>query len=596
VSALLAYDGGLIVAGEFEYAGTLRVSCIARWDGTSWSSLGGGTNGRTNAIAIFDGNLIAAGAFGAAGNVSALRVARWDGFQWYPLGSGIVSCEVRALAVHGAELIVGGCFTEAEGAPGNGVARWDGSTWSSLGSGLGSNVCALADYDGSLVAGGWFNLGNGADGVARWDGSAWVPIGGPSGGGVRVLSVVAGDLYAGGEFDWIGGHSANRIARYDGYGWNALGSGVGNGAVYALTDGDDLTGAYLYVGGGFTQVGDGLPSVCMARRSLLETTRPLLRSVTDIPNDQGREARLRWRRSTYDASDHPVTITGYAVFREQGQNKANALSASRRRESDAPDRSDLRMEGWDYIRTVPAFGDTSYQCVAPTLCDSTISGGACLSTIMIRAMTASPYMYYDSAPRSGYSVDNLAPAAPANLRFDSPSTLAWDESTEPDFNYYSVYGSSSPVFDPQTADSIGFTTTPWMDVAGSAYQYVHVTATDFAGNEGPAATAQNPDPTIGVEVGAGLPARFALYPCQPNPTVGSVVIRFDVSRESDLSLRLFDVAGREVAILAHGRYPAGRHEIRLDAKISGRLPAGVYLYRLDAGSFSETRKMQVIGR
>jgi hypothetical protein len=209
-------------------------------------------------------------------------------------------------------------------------------------------------------------------------------------------------------------------------------------------------------------------------------------------------------------------------------------------------------------------------------------------------MTASPFEYYDSAPLSGYSVDNLAPSAPSSLRFPAPTTLAWNETTAPDFDFYSVYGSSSLVFDPPAAILIGYTTTPAMDVTGSPHPYLHVTVTDFAGNEGRAGSIQNA--AVGVGSGTPPPARFALYPCRPNPTRGTAVISFDVPKAADLSLRLFDIGGRSVAVLAEGRFPAGRHEVRIDAAMAGRLSSGVYLYRLDAGPFSATRKLQIIGR
>jgi hypothetical protein len=68
------------------------------------------------------------------------------------------------------------------------------------------------------------------------------------------------------------------------------------------------------------------------------------------------------------------------------------------------------LDGWDYIATVPARGDAIYQYVAPTLCDSSISGGMCWSAFFVSAMTPDPLTYFDSPVDSGYSLDNLAPA------------------------------------------------------------------------------------------------------------------------------------------------------------------------------------------
>ena len=58
--------------------------------------------------------------------------------------------------------------------------------------------------------------------------------------------------------------------------------------------------------------------------------------------------------------------------------------------------------------------------------------------------------------------------------------------------------------------------------------------------------------------------------------------------DSRVRLVVYDVLGREVAVLADGRYPAGKSSFTFDGT---RLASGVYFYRLTAGSFVSTRKM-----
>ena len=55
-----------------------------------------------------------------------------------------------------------------------------------------------------------------------------------------------------------------------------------------------------------------------------------------------------------------------------------------------------------------------------------------------------------------------------------------------------------------------------------------------------------------------------------------------------LILKVYDILGREVAVLVNGRMDAGVHELRFDA--SG-LASGIYAYRLEAGGYVQTRKM-----
>ncbi|MCL5020108.1 MAG: T9SS type A sorting domain-containing protein [Bacteroidetes bacterium] len=58
-----------------------------------------------------------------------------------------------------------------------------------------------------------------------------------------------------------------------------------------------------------------------------------------------------------------------------------------------------------------------------------------------------------------------------------------------------------------------------------------------------------------------------------------------------MTLKVYDVLGREVRTLVNGTESAGAHSVSFDA---AGLPSGVYFYRLIAGSLSETKKMVVI--
>ena len=156
-----------------------------------------------------------------------------------------------------------------------------------------------------------------------------------------------------------------------------------------------------------------------------------------------------WRHSEYDQAAATHTITGYGIYREQGAAKS-AVPVTR---------GEDKLFGWDYVATVPARQDSIYQYVAPTLCDSTINAGQCLTTFMVSAMTGDPGTYFDSRPDSGYSVDNLSPAAPGNLTIaysSGENLLTWDSPSDADFSHFLVYRtliSDGPF--PEVADSLG---------------------------------------------------------------------------------------------------------------------------------------------
>jgi formylglycine-generating enzyme len=87
------------------------------------------------------------------------------------------------------------------------------------------------------------------------------------------------------------------------------------------------------------------------------------------------------------------------------------------------------------------------------------------------------------------------------------------------------------------------------------------------------------------------PTSFALEQNYPNPFNPKTGVRFQVSGVSDVRLVIYDVLGREVAVLVNERKLPGQYEVTFDG--SG-LPSGVYFYRMHAGSFVQIRKMLLL--
>jgi hypothetical protein len=87
------------------------------------------------------------------------------------------------------------------------------------------------------------------------------------------------------------------------------------------------------------------------------------------------------------------------------------------------------------------------------------------------------------------------------------------------------------------------------------------------------------------------PATFALDQNYPNPFNPSTTIRYDLPRTAIVSLRVYDVLGREVAVLVNEVKEAGRYNAKFDAR---NMASGFYVYRLQAGNFNQTRKMLVV--
>jgi hypothetical protein len=88
-----------------------------------------------------------------------------------------------------------------------------------------------------------------------------------------------------------------------------------------------------------------------------------------------------------------------------------------------------------------------------------------------------------------------------------------------------------------------------------------------------------------------LPRGFALAQNYPNPFNPSTAIRYEVPELARVTVAVYDILGREVALLVDRDEAPGAHEVRWEA---GARPGGVYYYRIQAGAFSQTRTMLLL--
>ncbi len=84
---------------------------------------------------------------------------------------------------------------------------------------------------------------------------------------------------------------------------------------------------------------------------------------------------------------------------------------------------------------------------------------------------------------------------------------------------------------------------------------------------------------------------FELSQNYPNPFNPATTIKYSIPSESDVSVKVYDIIGKEVATLVNTKQTAGNYSVQFDAS---NLASGIYIYRINAGIFTETKKMTLL--
>jgi hypothetical protein len=205
---------------------------------------------------------------------------------------------------------------------------------------------------------------------------------------------------------------------------------------------------------------------------------------------------------------------------------------------------------------------------------------------VVTSQTTSSTVWAVSAPDSGYSVDDLAPAAPAVAearRTGDAVTLSWGAVDALDLAAYVVVRGTSADFAPAAGIVLGETTAlTWTDPASPGGAFYRVLARDVHGNA-------SASPAI-AGGGDAVPLVLALTAPRPNPSRGGIAFDVLLPKAGAVTLSIVDARGRIVRVLERGTLPAGRHAYAWDARTR---PAGVYVVRLETADGVKTRKVTV---
>ena len=263
VRTLTVYNGEIYAGGIINQSGTTPLYCVAKWDGNTWSPVGGFYSGADGVLSltVYNNELYAGGGLHNGMN----SIAKWDGTLWTTLGSGIQRSNgtpglVRDMKTFNNLLYVGGQFATGNAIPSENLICWDGANFISIGTGVIGDygVTKLGMYDSDMVITGGFTNINGTPfkNIAGYDNVNYFPFGtgtGTAGGySYETLEVEEynGKMFAGGTLQIAGSTGVNNIAQWDGNGWLSVGIGT-NGCVASLIQ----YHGELYAAGHFSSAG-----------------------------------------------------------------------------------------------------------------------------------------------------------------------------------------------------------------------------------------------------------------------------------------------------------------------------------------------------
>ena len=112
----------------------------------------------------------------------------------------------------------------------------------------------------------------------------------------------------------------------------------------------------------------------------------------------------------------------------------------------------------------------------------------------------------------------------------------------------------------------------------------------LVGVKGLVLSTKKPITNVEVSPERGI-TNYSLSQNYPNPFNPITILQYTISTTQHVTLKIYDILGREIKTIVNEEKPAGEYEIEFDASY---LSSGIYFYRLKAGNFIETKKMVLL--
>jgi hypothetical protein len=628
----LAVDGPVVyVAGAFVSLGGQPRNCIGAVDvvtgvATPWNPNATGSSPLVSALQVRDGLVYAGGYFTSIGgqarnNIAALDAVTGHATGWNPdANSG-----VNALIVDGPTVYTGGSFTSVGGQPRNYIAAVDAVTGAATGwnpgvSTPGGTVQALALSGTTIYAGGHFlDLGGqprryiGAIDVTTGSATAWDPR---ANGTVHALSASGSIVMAAGYFTSMGVRTRNHIAALN----------VLTGRLTAWDPDADasvtslaVSGPTVYASGPFSRIGGASRTYFAA-----------VDAVTGLATSWNPNAN--WTAKSIVATDSVVYAGGaFTHIGGQTRNYIAALEASTGLATSwnpsANDTVNALVVSETTVYAGGAFsnigGQTRYYIAALDRLAGSASSWNPIANNHVTALALRRSTVYVGGSFNGIggqaryyiaALDALTGSATSwNPWSSSPVlTLAVSGSIVYAGGCFGAIGGQSrsnlaaldaatgsalPSWKPDpvwcvdaiaTGGGTVFAGGRFSTVGGRPYPYFIGIREPVTANSQPA-----PEDHQSVTQQTGEAAEWTWV--SPNPTRGLVLIGCDLPRESNLRVQVFDVMGRQIALLTDSLQPAGTFQATWSGEgVAGPVAAGSFFVRFESEELSATRRLVLV--
>jgi trimeric autotransporter adhesin len=598
VYALANYNG-IVAGGEFLHLGGVPCDRIGRWNGASWEQLGEGFvtqecwmsgpdtwdcwNVFVTDLAVCEGRLFVNG-ITQSGSLPLRNLACWtDTDHWTPLGSGLPSTD--CFCPDEGKLWIGGAFRPQLGSPAQCLVSWeidrnpvdgDQKWWAGFDTmGTNGRISSLLDYQGQLLAAGYFTEAGGAavGGVASWNGNSWTALGdgfgrfGSNPPQINKMIEWNGVLYAAGLFSVPPAPTTEHVsfARWNGTSWQPLMDALYPEFIYDLV----LYGDDLVLIGNFTEV-EGVAASGMA---LYDGTDLTVFPVTVTGDEWGGYF------SGGVVYDGDLVVYGdfLAIDGVPYDNIARWNGSAWISDSDG-----FGANG--NVREAIVDGNDLYIAGDFTAADGEIANGIARWDGLDWDVLGGGLSWASGSRPRVETMTILEGMVVSAGQFDmaggetcSEGIAAWDGESWHDFGSGFILPYSYAASD-LTVWNGDLYVAGWFALVGDKNA-------DNIGRWIVATSSEAPP----------LPsaAPVVLRAAYPNPFNGGTTVRFELAEDADVQLAIYDVKGRLVRTLVDAPLQADTYEMKWNgrAENGADMPSGVYLVRLQAAGSSRAGKI-----